>query len=46
VAFTAAATYHQSWFNEERVIFDNVLSNVGGWYNHITSEFTFPLDGH
>ena len=46
VAFTAAATSHQVVEQGERYVFENVMTNVGGWYNSEFSEFTCPLDGY
>ena len=46
IAFTATASSHQDVEEGERYVFDNVRTNVGGWYNSEFHEFTCPLDGY
>ena len=46
IAFTAVVTSSQDVEPGERYVFENVMTNVGGWYNSEFSEFTCPLNGY
>ena len=45
IAFTATSTQTKMVHQDKTVIFDNVITNVGGAYNNSTGVFTAPQDG-
>ena len=45
IGFTASATESRLYTNEEIALFDNVVTNYGGYYNPMTSSFICPVHG-
>ena len=45
VAFTVSPTSERNYGAGERVVFDDVITNAGGWWNPALQEFTCPTHG-
>ena len=45
VAFSAYASARQTYSDNDVVVFDNVITNVGGGYSTDTNRFTCPVEG-